>query len=977
MKKYIALFLALVLVLGLVPVSASAKEDSAVLMLEQPVPDATLMLKEQWHVVADRANVGIDEQWYQGFPSMGKIESLPYNPGMTDVATIWFYNKFTPDFNVTEDQRIIAQFEGLCYYSMIWINGNYIGENEGVNCRFSFDVTDYIREDEENMIAIRLYGPIAGSTMRDLTSDVYPLRGGTVYIQQPVYLSVVPEIAMDNVYVDTKYDTGNVEINVVLNNPGTESVAVNLATVITPSFDNVTVASGETTVEATPGFSSHKLTVQVKDFRAWSPDDPYLYDAKVTAKVEAFAYSDSTTVQIGFKDFRIDEDGYFMLNGERFYVKSIHMTTYQNGSVYASYVGMNMEPFLATLDFIKASGYNMVRFLSQPSLSEIVEYCDKIGLLVYQEISMAWQEDSEYGEEFIRRDLAQTIARDRNHASFAIIGVLNETKDNKTDYVNNFHAAVGAIDVIRAYDTDVLALMSSGRWDNDASLASASNPGSTTWDTYLGDEGVLDEEGNHGGANAVGDVHEYPHLPLDASVRESFMRFSTFKRGVFVSEGGIGSQANVVSGLRIWQQEGHGALEAGTAGRGLGQVKTLYSLYDKYNMASAYGTPELLIRDTQVLSAYNRGIYIDYIRSNYRINGYSMTMTTDATQRGEGVLEDTSDLKDGHYEVIREGWADTRWCLNIDQYSVYNTDELDVEIYLSDLGKLETKEYTARITVTGDEGQVWEMEIPVTPARDKNGNYLPSTLVHKGNIPLTDLPAGEYRVNVDLVGTGVSRTRTFWVFEEENLPKLSGTVYVVGFKGESLEFLKQSGLNCIDLDINNIPAGCTVLLGGKNMKNRELKALYESVETTGTTLVGINPSAFGDWSLANMPFGNNIFQVEFSNWLYHPDTLMLDTTLTDGLQDNCMANPMYYQEVHPTTYFNIPVDEEEALALSMFIGNDGHKSNEALKLGVLAGTYAHGEGKCVIHTFKLLDNLGTPVADRMLINLLNYALNEC
>ena len=976
MKKYIALFLALVLVLGLIPVSVSAKEDLAVPHLEQPVPDATLMLKDHWHFVADRGNTGLGEKWYQGFPSLGQEVSLPYNPGMVDLATIWFYNKFTPDLNVTEDQRIIAQFQGLCYYSMIWINGNYIGENEGVTSRFSFDVTDYIREDEENMIAIRLYGPLGGSTMRDLTSEYYPHRGNTVYIQQPVYLSVVPEIAMDNVYVDTKYDTGNVEVNVVLNNPGTESVAVNLAAQITPSHQNITVASGETTVEAAPGSSFHKLTVQVKDFHAWSPDDPYLYDAKVSAKADAVAYSDSTVIQVGFKDFRIDEDGYFMLNGERFYVKSIHMTNHQFGAVYSSNVGMNMEPFLATLDFIKASGYNMIRFLSNPGLSELVEYCDKIGLLVYQEISMAWQKDSEYGEEFIRRDLAQTIARDRNHASFAIIGVLNEIEDSKVDYVNNFHAAVGAIDVIRAYDTDVLALISSGRWDNDASVASASNPGSTTWDTYLGDEGMLDEEDNHGVAS-VGDRHEYPSLPLDASVREDFMHFSTFKRAVFISEGGTGSQSNVVAALRIWQQESGGTLEASSAGRGLGQVKTLYELYDKYNMASAYGSPELLIRDTQMHSAYNRGIYIDYIRSNYRINGYSMTMAIDATQRGEGVLEETIDLKDGHYEVIREGWADTRWCLNIDQYSVYNTDGLDVEIYLSDLGKLEAKEYTARITVTGINGQVWEMEIPVTPARDSKGNYLPSVLVHKGNIPLTDLPAGEYRVNVDLVGTGVSRTRTFWVFEKVDLPKLSGTVYTVGFKGDVLKFLKESGLNCLELDFDNIPAGCTILLGGKNMKNRELKALYESVETTGTILVGVNPSAFGDWSMANMPFGNNILQKEFSHWLYHNDTLMFDTTLTDGLQDNGIMNSMYYQEVYPTTYFNIPVEADDVLALSLFIGNHGHQSNEALEQGVLAGTYVHGQGKCVIHTFKLLDNLGTPVADRMLINLLSYALNEC
>lgn len=976
MKKYIAVLLAFVMILGLIPMTASA-EDVAAVTVEQSVPDATMMLKDHWYFVVDKADSGEKEQWYQGFPGKGKEVSLPYNPGLNNVAPLWFYNKFTPDLNATEDQRIIAQFQGLCYYAKIWINGNFVGENEGTSARFSFDVTDYIREDEENMIAIRLYTPNKNSTMRDVDYDAYPVPHPRAYIQQPVYLSVAPKIAMDHVYVDTKYETGNVEVNVVLNNPTNETVAVDLAAQITPSGQNVAVANGKTTVEALPGSSSHTLTVQVKDFHAWSPDDPYLYDAKVSAKADTIAYSDSTVIQVGFKDLRIDDDGYFMLNGERFYVKSIHVTNTQNFPVFSSQVGTNMEPFIAMLDFIKASGFNMVRFLANPGMTEMVEYCDKIGLLVYHEIPMAWQEDSQYGEEFIRRDLAQILARDRNHASFAIIGVLNETYDNKTDYVNNFRAAVGAIDVIRAYDNDILALLSSGRWDNDGTVASASNPGSSTWDAYLGDEGEERTNTEDVGILPIGDIHNYPRLPLNKSVREEFMGYSTLKRAVFISEGGIGSQANIVAALRTWQQETEGDVSASTVGLSMGQITKLYSIYTQYNMASAYASPELLLRDTQKISADSRGQYFDFVRSNYKINGYSLTMGIDANTTGEGVLEETVDLKDGHYEMLRDGWADTRWCLNIDQYSVYNKDGLGVEIYLSDLGKLEAKEYTARMTVTGINGQVWEKEISVTPARDDKGNFLPSVLAYKDTIPLTDLPAGEYRINIDLVGTGVSRTRTFWVFEESNLPKLSGTVYTMGFKGESLEFLKKSGLNCIELDYTNIPAGCTVLLGGKNMKNRELKALYESVETTGTTLVGVNPAAFGDWSMANMPWGNKIYQVKFDNWLYHNDSLMLDTTLTDGLQDNRIASPMYYQEVYPNTYFNIPVAEEDALALSMFVGNGAHETNTALELGVLAGTYAHGQGKCVIHTFKLLDNLGTPVADRMLINLLSYALNEC
>lgn len=958
----------------------SAAEDVPTVMASAEVADAAMVLKDHWFTLLDHGNKGEEEEWFKGLPAEGTEISLPHNPEnrYTGSHVVWYYTKFTPDLNMTEDQRLIAYFEGVQYYAKIWVNGSYVGEHEGSHSKFSFDLTGLIREDQENLMVIRLYTPNQKSTVRGDTSGSVPIWDAqNCWIQTPVYLTVVPDLAIADIFVDTKYKSGDVNVQVIVDNPATEAVKVNISTQISPNNQMTVLDEAFATVEATPGLSEHIVKMHVDDFHAWSPDDPYLYSTRVTVQAESADFMDSSVIQVGFKDLRIDDKGYFVLNGERFYVKSLHATSNVNNATDTTYVGVELDRLYKQFDYYKACGFNMVRFLAGPAIPEMLDYCDKIGLLVYQENALAWRGESEYAEDYFRREVRQLVERDRNHASFAIVGILNETYDNKVDHdaLNNYHAGVKALDVARAYDNDLLVFLGSGRWDNDGATASASNPGSWTWDAYLGDEGIENEDGSY--TTVCGDQHYYPPMPFNAEVRNVFANLANTERAVFLSEAGAGSQANIVSGLRIYQQESQGTFNVKTTNRGMRQVPTLYALFDTHNMYSAYGTPELLIRDTQVLQSELRTLMFDFIRSNAHLNGYSLTMSHDAGQRGEGILEATFDYKDGMTAALVDGWADTRWCLNIDHYNVYNSQTLDIDTYLSDLGALEEKDYTARFAITGEEGVIWEKEVSVTVQHDKNGNYVSAIQVLCEKIALTDMATGEYRINVDLVGTGVSTTKLFWVTDVKDLPKVSGTVYVIGFKDNAIKLMKEAGMDIRELDTGNIVPGCTILLGGKNMKNRDLKAIYKSVEEQGTVVAGINPAAFGDWSYANLPFGNEIYQVDCNNHMYHYDTIMLNDTLIRGLDGKGIASSVYYEDVYPATYFNIPVEPRDALALTMFIGVDGKNTDQALLNAAVAGAFDHGEGTIFVNTFRLVDNLGTPVADRMMLNMIDYVLNEC
>ena len=152
--------------------------------------------------------------------------------------------------------------------------------------------------------------------------------------------------------------------------------------------------------------------------------------------------------------------------------------------------------------------------------------------------------------------------------------------------------------------------------------------------------------------------------------------------------------------------------------------------------------------------------------------------------------------------------------------------------------------------------------------------------------------------------------------------------------------------------------------------------LDELVKSNGA-VAGINGAAYGDWSFANIPLGSQIFQQKRDNWLYHYDTMMLNTTLINGLADAGIASSVYYEDVYPNTCFNIPVEPREALAVDMYIGVLGSTADNELFNGVVAGAYDYGKGTIFVHTFRIMDTLGTPVADRMLLNMVDYVVNEC
>ena len=109
------------------------------------------------------------------------------------------------------------------------------------------------------------------------------------------------------------------------------------------------------------------------------------------------------------------------------------------------------------------------------------------------------------------------------------------------------------------------------------------------------------------------------------------------------------------------------------------------------------------------------------------------------------------------------------------------------------------------------------------------------------------------------------------------------------------------------------------------------------------------------------------------DWLYHKECVAKPHPIFSGLQGNGILDWYYYGGLMPGFVFEGQDQPEEAIAAAFAVGYCGGGS-KGYESGLLMGVWRHGEGRVVLNTFPVEENLDTsPAADRMLLNLVEHA----
>jgi beta-galactosidase len=373
-----------------------------------------------------------DREWRQlDLPHDWGIEG-PFKQeysGETGKVPWWGVGWYRKHFAVSprdKGKQFYLDIDGAMAYATVWLNGTFVGGWPYGYASFELNLTPFIDFGADNVIAIRLDNPPdssrwypGGGIYRNVwlvkTSPVHVAHWGT-YITTP---TVTPAGATVNLKVTIENDSAT-PANVVVKTQVYENLQGQKVGKPTSS------APAPVTVRAVPN-ESIALTVTVKNPKLWSITKPNLYTAVTTIEQDGKLVDSQETV-FGVRTIKFDVANGFFLNGEHVRLNGVcdHHDLGPLGSA------INIRALERQLEILKEMGVNALRTSHNPPAPELLDLCDRMGVVVMDEAFDAWRRGKKKNDyhlifdDWHEKDLRAQIRRDRNHPSVIIWSIGNE-----------------------------------------------------------------------------------------------------------------------------------------------------------------------------------------------------------------------------------------------------------------------------------------------------------------------------------------------------------------------------------------------------------------------------------------------------------------------------------------------------------------------------------------------------------------------
>jgi len=389
-----------------------------------------------------RSVVSFNDSWtfHEGFApdltaalASGQAVTLPHNA--VDLPFNYFDEKsyqraFTyqavlkwqPDF---AGREVSLVFDGAMADSVVYLNGQEIVAHKDGYTPFEARLTDGLREGD-NLITVKIDG--------SENPEIPPFGGRIDYltyagIYRDVWLKVTDTVSIANIKIETGHvlsEAKSATVRCDFANPQGVSFSGAVTAVISDAAGNeIATASSETTGESVT-LSFANLT----GLSLWDIDDPILYH--VTLSFEGNKGSDRLASHFGFRTAEFTAEG-FKLNGRKLKIRGLNRHQSYPYVGYAAGQSAQERDVEIMKNTLKC---NLVRTSHYPQSPWFLDHCDRIGLLVFEEIP-GWQHigGEEWKQESIR-NVRRMVERDWNHPSIIIWGVrINESKDSHDFYL--------------------------------------------------------------------------------------------------------------------------------------------------------------------------------------------------------------------------------------------------------------------------------------------------------------------------------------------------------------------------------------------------------------------------------------------------------------------------------------------------------------------------------------------------------------
>jgi beta-galactosidase len=333
-----------------------------------------------------------------------------YKPvgGLFPETSVGWYRKHFTIARKDSGQRFSITFDGIFRDATIWLNGFYLGNNKSGYVGETYDITDYINYDRDNVITVR-----ADASQY----EGWFYEGAGIY--RHVWLNSYhnTHIATDGVFVHTAVNRNSATINIetTVENSGLSASSCSVQAYVTDRNGKVLARTKEHPLSLTVNESTTaRQTLKVASPKFWSLEDPYLYRVVSVVK-QGGKVVDSVRHRFGIRTIEIKPNGVF-LNGQHVKLKGTN-----NHQDHAG-VGSALPDYLQyyRIRLLKDLGSNSYRSSHNAPTPELLDACDSLGMLVMDEQRLL-NSSLEYLDQFER-----LLHRDRNHPSVFMWSIGNE-----------------------------------------------------------------------------------------------------------------------------------------------------------------------------------------------------------------------------------------------------------------------------------------------------------------------------------------------------------------------------------------------------------------------------------------------------------------------------------------------------------------------------------------------------------------------
>ncbi len=438
-KKILCIFLVTVLMLTMTPIPHQAAMADTAGIKELKGTDICNGLRGQsfnegWKFnkgdVTNGQSISFNDGGWSGvtlphdwsiFNSFNQSSAAGGGGGYLDGGIGWYRKTFSIPSDYT-GKKVFIEFDGAYMNSQVWINGTLLGTRPYGYSSFEYDLTPYLNIGGSNVIAVRLNNNQPTSRWYS-GSGIY--RNVWLTVLDPVHVGYCG-MFVTTPTVSSSSATANVSTKIL--NQGSTAKSVSLKTTIIDAEGNAVASNTSSEVNiAGSGSNTFSQNLTVTNPHLWSPASPYLYTVQ-TQVIAGGNVLDTYSSTLGIRYFNFSSTSGFSLNGVNMKINGVCLH-HDLGALGAA---VNYRAIERELQIMKDMGCNAIRTSHNPPDPQMLEICDRLGLMVMDEAFDCWETGKTtndyhlYFNNWAQTDLQAMVTRDRNHPSIIMYGVGNE-----------------------------------------------------------------------------------------------------------------------------------------------------------------------------------------------------------------------------------------------------------------------------------------------------------------------------------------------------------------------------------------------------------------------------------------------------------------------------------------------------------------------------------------------------------------------